>query len=589
MDSLSNELVQSSHSNSEEFILYNPYAEDLIFMGILSNHKLLHHVFSEVDEKLFYLKSNQIIFQNMRDLYMEGNIPTTISLIYKLEKHQLLNSIGGKERILHLSKLSFPLTIEEIHGYITLLKDKQIKRKLFNLSLDLYQLAYNYDTFRDINFEQLEIQLGQIIKAQSVSTILVARDLIQPALDQMRRSDENLDTSSKISTGFASIDFYLNGLERGNLVIVAGRPSMGKTALALSLIMNVCQQIPKACILLFSLEMSSTQIIHRLMSIESNLPLEKLKQSKLYNLKAGDLKTYFPNIYESNIYINDNNLIQLNEIQLVIKKIYNKHKKVDLVIIDYLQLLGNSTNNRALEIGQITRQLKGIARKFNVPIIALSQLNRNVEQRSNKKPLLADLRESGCLTIHTDISLQTLSCITEIKQLVPFRFVSIAGINTANHSFQSVLIYQGKFHGIKHVYQIQLKNHLSIKLTANHKILTRCGWKRIDYLNKCDIIATLSQNYTTLNWVMVNCVNYLGKLLTSDLQVPPFANFCANYIVTHNSIEQDADSVLFLYRPSYYSSEKEDHQIAEIIIAKNRNGQTGNVLLKFIPQVAKFQ
>nr|YP_010336610.1 replication helicase subunit [Rhodospora sordida]UNJ15016.1 replication helicase subunit [Rhodospora sordida] len=576
-------------NDSEDFIFYNPYAEDLILMGILSNNNLLSYIFSEMDEKLFYLQINKIIFQNMRVLYLEQNIITTITVIYQLEKSNLNSTNEEKDKILHLSKSSFSMSLQEIHTYITILKDKYIKRSLFSLSVALNQISHSYENCETINFDQIEIKLAQVIQAQSISYLHPARDLIQPALNYMRKLDENSSMVLNVSTGFSHLDFYLNGLEKGSLIIIAGRPSMGKTALGLSMIANICRRTTKASIVIFSLEMTSGQIINRLMLIESKLPLEKLQKMQLYNTSTSRLKEFFPSLYESNLYINDNNSIQLEDIRLSIKKIQTKHQKLDLVVIDYLQLLGNSKDNRAQEIGYITRHLKSIARKFNVPIIALSQLNRNVEQRSNKKPLLADLRESGCLSQNTFIRSTVFLEKTSINKLFDYRYSILESIDIKTQRIKKVFIKQGKSHGIKHLYRIQLHNRLALEITANHKILTQGGWTRVDYLTVYDKIATLHSDMFQVTYQSLLDLKYLGKYLVWNLQVPPFTNFVANTIIVHNSIEQDADIVLLLYRENYYFLQGENNNSAEIIIAKNRNGKTGSILLEFLPEIAKFQ
>nr|YP_010336808.1 replication helicase subunit [Stylonema alsidii]UNJ15214.1 replication helicase subunit [Stylonema alsidii] len=576
-------------NNSEEFFLYNPYAEDLILMGILSNKDIANFIFSEIDEKLFYLKPNKIIFQNMRNLYLEKKMITPIALIDLLDSQQILKNIGGKKIIHDLGRLHFPMSTIEANAYISILRDKYIKRSLLKLSLILNQLVYSSEEYNQYNFEELILEFTKTIQLKSISELVEIKNLFSPTLSYLRESRDSNDNNPHVKTGFDKIDFYLHSLEKGSLIIIAGRPSIGKTAFALSLIVNICQQKRKPCIIFFTLEMSKTQIISRLMSLDSNLTNMQLIDLKLHDSSELQLKNLFPSISQAHIYIEDKDSITLEEISEIIQKAKQKHKEVDLVIIDYLQLLGKKQDNRAQEIGYITRTLKNNARQFDVPVIALSQLNRNVEQRANKKPLLADLRESGCLSQQSLIFLNSAQLkLQNIENCINYPYLLLETLYLPKQIIKQTLLKQGYQPGNKHLYHIILKNNYNLRLTANHKILTLYGWKRIDSLNLYDHIAIFCKKIQTTQFIPILVICYSNKETIFDLQVPPFKNFIANNIIIHNSIEQDADIVLFLYREDYYSGLTPCNNSAEIIIAKNRNGMTGNILLQFVPEIAKF-
>ena len=303
------------------------------------------------------------------------------------------------------------------------------------------------------------------------------------------------------------------------------------------------------------------------------------------------------------LYINDNEVTSINQINLLMKTVQAKHNQIDLVIIDYLQLLGDSKDNRAQELGYITRNLKNLAKVFNVPVLVLSQLNRNVEQRANKRPLLADLRESGCLDSETSIAILTKNnCIDKcLKSLVLEKFFLLHSVNTMTKKLKRAYAHQVKCNGNKHLYQIEIRNYSKLLISANHKILTLQGWKRLDQLIEQDFIATIYQNQIKnqklniseldlIHFQKVTKIIYSKKDIALDIQISPFTNFIANQIIVHNSIEQDADIVLLLYRQNYYrmlNNIPED--LTEVIVAKNRNGKTGTVSLKFLPEIAKFE
>lgn len=578
-------------NNIELGILYNPYAEELIIKAILLHENLLDYIFSEADEDIFYLSANRIFFKATRKLYTHNKPITAVNLISQLEDEEKLDLIGGKDSVSNMMNCNKPISITEITIYLAVLKDKLIKRSLLKISILLSQIAHSNENYININFKQIENELSRISTIQTDSSITRIKDLIKPTLNKLQLA--YIPTTSKaysLVTGFKALDASLNKLDKGNLIIVAGRPSMGKTAFGLSLIMNVCKQKQNASILIFSLEMSSFQITNRLMVIDSELPSKTLSNLEYHNNSFTKSEDLFPTIYNSNIYINDDSSMTLTEIESSIKKIVGKNHSIDLIFIDYLQLLGNSENNRTQEISLITRNLKKMARQFNVPILLLSQLNRNVEQRTNKRPLLSDLRESGCLLDSTLILSKNLKLYNNVKlrYIVQEKFILLKSYDIKNYIAKETLNFQKKEFRWRHTYKFQINSTIKLFLTANHKLLTKIGWKRLEILLEKDIILNLIEK--NLLWKKIETISYSRISSVLDLRVPPFSNFIANQIIVHNSIEQDADVVLLLYRESYYNNIKNiSKDMAEIIIAKNRNGLTGTITLEFNHNLVKFK
>nr|YP_010336216.1 replication helicase subunit [Chroodactylon ornatum]UNJ14622.1 replication helicase subunit [Chroodactylon ornatum] len=574
-------------NNKEDFALYNPYVEDSILKGMLANSNLLQYIFSEITEELFYLQSNKIIFQNMRVLYLKEEQITPVTLLYQLETCDAVDTIGGNTRIAELTQTDFCLSIPELNLFFTILKDKYIKRKLIYLSYSLGQLSYNYESCEHINLDEIETTITQIKKVHSKTYFIKASNLIPGTF-----SDFQAQTSSEkranLQTGFSELDYLLNGLQKGNLLILAGRPAMGKTALSLSIITNICKYRPETCILLFSLEMSSKQIITRLMLMESGLPLNILKKFNIFEDDIARQKELFPFLFKSNLYINDDSSLQLEDIDLALKNINTKYGLVDLVIIDYLQLLGNYKDNRAQEIGYITRTLKALARKFNVPIITLSQLNRNVEQRSNKKPLLSDLRESGCIANDILVSLACSQVQRKVSDIITPTFFYVDSFNPRSNAGVFLALKYKQSSGVKHTYRLQVHTVSTVQITGNHHILTLYGWKRLDNLTKFDKLAVCKPKKRKSFLHNISTISYNNKNQIWNFNIPPFTNFIANSILIHNSIEQDADIVLLLYRAHYYFPEEAENT-SEIIIAKNRNGKTGTILVNFYPEIVQFR
>ena len=593
----------TSSNDSEEFLLYNPYAEELVLMGMMSNPALARKCFSEIQDELFYLPENKIIFQAMQKLYIENQAINPITIIYHLKGVGLLEKVGGHRRILKLGKLIFGMSFHTLKSYLIILKDKHIKRQLVQISRFFYKIAYNHKSYKKSDFDRIQKQLSKITQDKESKKLVHISDIVETSFNRLRTPDSK---TSKVLTGFYNLDHIINGLEPGNLIIIAGRPSIGKTAFSLSLSLNICKFKPSACILYLSLEMTTNQIINRLMVIDSNLPLAYLKSIESYNLTGMKLHELFASLYRSNLYISDSELISLEEIDSSMRKLQAQHQQIDLVVIDYLQLLGNARDNRAQELAYITRSLKGLAKSFNVPIITLSQLNRNVEQRSNKRPMLADLRESGCVSkdtcIFIDYAENTIQ--EKIKIFLVGNFFSLKVINTLTNQFQETYAARVIQSGKKHLYQLKICDGSNLFLSANHKVLTITGWKRLDQLveyesvavirKSKDIISTFgnSQKRSQKKFVFrrLTQILYAKKEETYDMQIPPFENFIANNIILHNSIEQDADMVLLLYRDNYYRRLPNiTEDVTEVIVAKNRNGKTGTVTVKFYPETARFE
>ena len=368
----------------------------------------------------------------------------------------------------------------------------------------------------------------------------------------------------------------------------------------------------------FSLEMSKEQLALRLLCSQSEVALHKVRTGYLGNEDWPKLTTGAGLLTQAPIYIDDSPAQSVLEIRAKCRRLKSENK-LGLIVIDYLQLMRASTNaeNRVQEISQISRGLKALAKELSVPIIALSQLSRAVEQRGGGgRPQLSDLRESGCLTADarvlradtgTEVTLGEL--LNSGERNVPvwtvddsFRLVQ----STMTHAFPS---------GTKPVFELQMTSGRSIKASANHPFLTLDGWKRLDELAVGQELATansanpqgqashsipdaargpsasalaLAPSPPMLHWDEIRAIEPLGEQPVFDATVLGTHNFIANGIVVHNSIEQDADVVMFVYREVMYKPDTQEPGKAQIIIAKQRNGPTDDVDMTFIRECTKF-
>src|SRR6185312_6806445 len=273
---------------------------------------------------------------------------------------------------------------------------------------------------------------------------------------------------------------------------------------------------------------------------------------------------------------------------------------IDLIIVDYLQLMQSTTGgkrneNRVQEISEISRNLKGLARELNVPLMALAQLSRAVESRQSKVPQLSDLRESGCLSGETPIYLPDLGIYQPIEQLVGQQGLHILAFNTETQLFELCQVTNAFATGYKSVFKMVTRLGRTIRATANHRFLTKQGWQRLDKLacHEAILIVDPLTDQTAIkhraHWDEILSIEPDSEAEVYDLTVDELHNFVASDMIVHNSIEQDADIVMFIYRDDVYNPESERKNIADIIVAKHRNGPVGEVSLYFQASQTRFR
>jgi replicative DNA helicase len=273
-----------------------------------------------------------------------------------------------------------------------------------------------------------------------------------------------------------------------------------------------------------------------------------------------------------------------------------------MIFIDYMQLMSGQggvgrSDNRQQEISYISRSLKALARELNVPVLAAAQLSRAVESRSDKRPMLSDLRESGCLTGDTLVYLPEEGIYTPLRELVGRSGLRAASWNAESGELEAASVSNSFCTGEKPVFELITEQERAIRATANHKFLTADGWKRLDKLQLQEPILTstmaslpsVQPGQDSVGWDKVATIRMAGIEPVYDLTVPSNHNFVANNIIVHNSIEQDADVVLFIYREDYYIEDTDRQNIADVLIAKHRHGATGTVSLYFRKELTQFR
>jgi replicative DNA helicase len=335
----------------------------------------------------------------------QNQIPVDIlTLTTCLQDNGLLFKIGGVKVLMELTT-QIP-NLAYLEDYIRLVKDKFIRRRLIKLGYEAMNSGYitNISLEKILNdFENKLFNLTNEIKTQ---TLVSSAELLNDIFFELKKKSLN-PTLPGLSSGFYELDLLTQGFQRSELIIIAGRPSMGKTALSLNIAINIIKNA-KLPVLFFSLEMSKEQIMYRVLAMETNINQIRLKNGKLYTHDWLKIKKMIKLLSKFPFFVDDTSDLSIQKIRSNLKTILFEQNNVGLIIIDYLQLMQNSKlkiENRVQELSQITRSLKILAREFNIPIIALSQLSRNVENRVNKKPILSDLRESGSIEQDADLVL----------------------------------------------------------------------------------------------------------------------------------------------------------------------------------------
>lgn len=360
---------------------------------------------------------------------------------------------------------------------------------------------------------------------------------------------------------------------------------MGKTSFAL----NIANQIISTSqynIYFFSLEMSKKEILDKLIALNSNIPLNNLNKQIIKKYEWDKLQNACKKLIQSQLYIDDQGYTSINYIK---SQIENYTKKKTIIIIDYLQLIktDNSYNseNRSQEIGYITRELKLLAKNSASPIIILSQLNRNIENRINKRPMLSDLRESGCFSTQTLNNLYQISTFKLMPSIIALD--CLKNFYTVHNNTQ--IDFKLKYK--QYLYLLTTTYNTLLSITHNHKILTGITWQKEDQVKRHSMHSLCKQNILNSQYLIelhiFNIIKLLYKETVYDVTIYEYCHFISKKQILHNSIEQDADLVLMLYK----ENEKNNNSIQtlDIIIAKHRNGPIGTFQLLFHTEICQFR
>jgi len=556
----------------------------------------------------FYWKAHQIIYRVILELFEGGKPADLITVGNRLDELNKLDEVGGRAYLSEL--LTKVTTTASVPYYAEIIKKKAVLRALIAAGHQIAELGFTEEMDLETLLDAAEEKIFQISRFQLTHDFHLIRDFLHEHLEHLERlqRDPSQHAVTGLPTGYKRFDEMTAGLQPSDLIVIAARPSMGKTSLALSIARNMALRFNK-CVGFFSLEMTKEQLLERLLCAEARINLHRLRGGYLQTDSESWRRIIHAasKLQNSKIIIDDTPSISVLELKAKARRMKTEHG-LDILFVDYLQLVeaGAHTDVREQEVAYIARSLKALARELNIPVVALSQLSRAPE-RPPRRPRLSDLRE--CVTGDTQVIDGKSGDLVEVRNVRPGMTV-IALDHEQRLRSARVLDVIPK--GVNQVYKVRVQTGREIRATAAHPFLTAEGWRPLRDLVPGDLIATMRSVAQRLGdswlhqwatsdllWERIVSITPEGEEPVWDLVVEDVHNFVANGIIVHNSgeIEQTADVVIFLYREDAGSEESPDETESpsplvhetEIIIGKQRNGPTGSFTLLFHRAYTSFE
>jgi replicative DNA helicase len=583
-------------------------AEQSVLGGLLLNNEAWDQIVSIVVEDDFYRRDHRLIFRAILELIETGKPCDVVTLSERLDSQNNIDEVGGLSYLGSL--VNNTPSAANIRAYADIVRERSVLRQLIWIGNEIADSAYNPGGRNsDDILEAAEKTVFEIADkgASAGNDFIDMTELLKKTVDRIDELYQQGGSFTGIPTGFNDFDKQTSGLQPADLVIIAGRPSMGKTSFA----MNIAEYAAidaNVGVAVFSMEMPADSLTLRMLSSLGRINQTRVRSGQLDDDDWPRLTSAVSILNETNIFIDDTPALSPTEMRARVRRLKRKHS-IGLIVVDYLQLMqvkGN-TENRVNEISEISRGLKALAKEMNVPVLALSQLNRGLEQRPNKRPIMSDLRE--CVTGETKVVLSNGQRVP-IKALVG----STPELFAIDHNRKLVVAKSDKVWcvGKRTVYKLHLAGGQSIRATAEHRFMIDLSWKKVSEIKIGSKIALAGklpeleqivdladcsdqpihpQVNNDLYWDNVISIEEGGEEEVYDLSVPGYENWLADGIVSHNSgaIEQDADVIVFIYRDEVYNEDSPDKGTAEIIIGKQRNGPLGTSRLTFLGQYTRFE
>ena len=376
-------------------------AEQSVIGSMIMDRDAIMTASEVITSKDFYQSQYGVLFDAMLELYNEGKPVDLVTLQERLREKDVPPEISSLEFAKDL--LDAVPTSANVRHYATIVQEKSMLRKLIKVNEEIANTCYLAKERTEDILEETEKKIFDLLQYRSTGDFVPIKQVVLNALDKIEKASKNKGTVTGIPTGFIDLDYKTSGFQPSDLILIAARPSMGKTAFVLNVAQNMAFKEGKT-VAIFSLEMSKEQLVNRLFSLESKVDSQALRTGNLTDEDWAKLIEGAAVVGKSNLIIDDTPGISIAELRSKCRKFKLEHN-LGIIIIDYLQLMsgGKRSESRQQEISEISRSLKAVARELNVPVVALSQLSRAVEQRPDHRPMLSDLRESGAIEQDADV------------------------------------------------------------------------------------------------------------------------------------------------------------------------------------------
>lgn len=379
----------------------NIEAEQAVLGAVFLSPDALADAMEFVEAKDFYRRAHQLLFQAMIDLHDDGEAIDVLTVNNRLEMNNQLDDVGGVAYIAELAS-SVP-TAANVGYYAKLVAEKAVLRRVIAAATNIITQAKEQDEPVADILESAERQIMEVAENRTQSGFKEISKVLTDSLDEIDKLSQQDEDITGLATGYKDFDHMTAGLQPDNLIILAARPAVGKTAFALNIAQNIGTSTDKT-IALFSLEMSAESLVNRMLCAEGSISANHLRTGQLDEQEWANLIVAVGALSKTSIYIDDTPGIKMSEIRAKSRRLAKEKGDLGLIVIDYLQLIeGSNKESRQQEVSEISRQLKKLSKELSVPIIALSQLSRGVEQRQDKRPVLSDIRESGSIEQDADI------------------------------------------------------------------------------------------------------------------------------------------------------------------------------------------
>ncbi|AFZ13877.1 replicative DNA helicase [Crinalium epipsammum PCC 9333] len=378
----------------------NIEVEEAILGGILLDPEALGRVADVLNAEAFYIPAHQDIYRAALALNSQGKPKDLINVSAWLSDHDLLEKVGGLNKLVQLVERT--VSAVNIDALAALVMDKFLRRQLIKAGNEIVQLGYETATELETVLDQSEQKIFGLTQVRPQPGLIPISDTLIQAFQEIETRHEEVALPG-LTCGFYDLDAMTGGFQKSDLIIIAARPSMGKTALSLNIAYNIAatHRLPVA---VFSLEMSKEQLVQRLLASEAGIESNRLRSGRISQNEWEPLSQAVGMLSELPIFIDDTANMAVMQMRSQARRLQaESNGKLGIILLDYLQLMEGGSDNRVQELSKITRSLKGLARELNVPVIALSQLSRGVEARTNKRPMMSDLRESGSIEQDADL------------------------------------------------------------------------------------------------------------------------------------------------------------------------------------------